>query len=221
MIHRFCWIHGAVWHLSKRRVVLPEDVSLAAPLKSDFLRLTPCQFSLCKRVARSRNHVGVRQAGLLHFQRVSSRFHGLFRPSFRRQPRRRLARESGSNPPAEIRETEREKGRTPTTTFLRRRRRSCSLWHFSSGRVTLVSFFARVSSSSCSFLLPLFAFLTLSARPTFLLPFLSRFFLPSFLLSSVSTSIQRIRSPLTRQNPQPSFHIQPGESDQSAAAENL
>lgn len=84
---------GSVWHLSKEGGggggggwSLPEDVSLAAPLKSDFLRLTPCQFSLCKRVARFRNHVGVRQPGLLHFHRVSSRFHGLFRPSFPRQP---------------------------------------------------------------------------------------------------------------------------------------
>lgn len=159
-----CWIHEAVWHLSKRRVVLPEDVSLAAPLKSDFLRLTPCQFSLCKRVARFRNHVGVRQAGLLHFQRVSSRFHGLFRPSF---PGSRLV----------ARVPHQRRDRTPTT-FLRR------LCLREDAVLAASDTFRRVAS-------PLYLFFA-RVSPFCLSSFLPSPLRPSFLPSAASTSIQRI-----------------------------
>lgn len=182
-----------MWHLSKRRVVLPEDVSLAAPLKSDFLRLTPCQFSLCKRVARFRNHVGVRQAGLLHFQRVSSRFHGLFRPSF---PGSRLV----------ARVPHQRRDRTPTT-FLRRlclREDAVLAASDTFRRVAspLYLFFARVSPFCLS------SFLSSPLRPSFL---------PSFRRVNFDT---KNSSPLTRQtlNPRSIFSRQ---SDESAAVENL
>ena len=78
--------------------------------------------------------------------------------------------------------------RRTSTTF--RRRSSCSFWHFSSGRVTLVSFFARA-------LLPLplpLAHFVLESPPS---TDFSSSFLPSFLLlffpSVASISIQRIR----------------------------
>lgn len=188
-----CWIHEAVWHLSKRRVVLPEDVSLAAPLKSDFLRLTPCQFSLCKRVARFRNHVGVRQAGLLHFQRVSSRFHGLFRPSF---PGSRLV----------ARVPHQRRDRTPTT-FLRRLclREDAVLAASDTFRRVASPLYlsSRVFPPSASLL----SYLLLSLLP----------FLPSFRRVNFDT---KNSSPLTRQtlNPRSIFSRQ---SDESAAVENL
>lgn len=61
-------------------MVLPEDVSLAAaPLKSDFLRLTPCQFSLCKRVALA---PGITSASVRPVYCISSGFRLVFTVCF-------------------------------------------------------------------------------------------------------------------------------------------
>ena len=81
--------------LIKEGGLLPEDVSpAAATTQIGFSSLNALSvLALQAGCSRFRNHVGVRQAGLLHFQRVSSRFHGLFRPSFpatRRAPLPRI-----------------------------------------------------------------------------------------------------------------------------------
>lgn len=98
--------------LIKEGGLLPEDVSpAAATTQIGFSSLNALSvLALQAGCSRFRNHVGVRQAGLLHFQRVSSRFHGLFRPSFpatRRAP-------SPASPP------DRRRRRATTTTFLQR-----------------------------------------------------------------------------------------------------
>ena len=110
--------------------------------------------------------------------------------------------------------------RRTSTTF--RRRSSCSFWHFSSGRVTLVSFFARA-------LLPLPLPRPLCPRITPSTSFSSSF-LPSFLLLFFPSLLPSRQSrykefvSFNPSNPRPPSSYSPrrrGISDQSAAVENL